>query len=122
MGFNRDGLGSDDDDTFGITKRSKDDETVGRVSLGLGRSESGLKRAVALGNSSFKSLEVDADDSSKMSGMTKKPLVQKSLAIEGLSEILKKAPAFTRTGVIPTKAPPPPMRTNQNNQPMKITN
>lgn len=83
MGFNRDGLGGDDDDTFGIPTRSKDDETVGRVSLGLGRSESGLKRAVTLGTSSFKSLEVGADDSSssKTSGMTKKPLVQKSLAM-----------------------------------------
>ena len=83
MGFNRDGLGGDDDDTFGIPTRSKDDETVGRVSLGLGRSDSGLKRAVTLGASSYKSLEVDADvsSSSKMSGGTKKPLVQKSLAI-----------------------------------------
>ena len=83
MGFNRDGLGGDDDDTFGIPTRSKDDETVGRVSLGLGRSESGLKRAVTLGTSSFKSLEVGADvsSSSKTSGMAKKPLVQKSLAM-----------------------------------------
>ena len=80
MGFNRDGLG-DDDDTFGITKRSKDDETVGRVSLGLGRTESGLKRAVTLGNSGFKSLVAGADDSSTTSSMTKKPLVQKSLAM-----------------------------------------
>jgi hypothetical protein len=83
MGFNRDGLGGDDDDTFGIPTRSKDDETVGRVSLGLGRSESGLKRAVTLGTNSFKSLEVGADvpSSSKTSGVTKKPLVQKSLAM-----------------------------------------
>ena len=85
MGFNRDGLGGDDsdDDTFGIPTRSKDDETVGRVSLGLGRSESGLKRAVTLGTNSLKSLEVGADvpSSSKTSGMTKKPLVQKPLAM-----------------------------------------
>ena len=83
MGFNRDGLG-DDDDTFGIPTRSKDDETVGRVSLGLGRSDSGLKRAVTLGTSSFKYLEVGEDDLSslnKTSSMTKKPLVQKSLAV-----------------------------------------
>ena len=83
MGFNRDGLGDDDDDTYGIPTRSKDDETVGRVSLGLGRSESGLKRAVTLGTSSFKSLDVGADVSSsnKTSGMINKPLVQKSLAM-----------------------------------------
>ena len=78
MGFNRDGLGGDDDDTFGIPTRSKDDETVGRASLGLGRSESGLKRAVTLGASSFKNLGVGADVSSSKSG---KPLVQKSLAM-----------------------------------------
>ena len=78
MGFNRDGLGGDDDDddTFGIPTRSKDDETVGRASLGLGRSESGLKRAVTLGASSFKTLGVGADVSS-----SKKPLIQKSLAM-----------------------------------------
>ena len=83
MGFNRDGLGGDDDDTFGIPIRSKDDETVGRVSLGLGRPEFGLKRSATLGASSFKSLEVGADvpSSSRMSGMTKKPLVQKSLTM-----------------------------------------
>ena len=82
MGFNRDGLG-DDDDTFRIPTWSKDNETVGRVSLGLGRSESGLKRAVTLGTSSFKSLEVgtDVSSSSMTSSMTKKPLVQKSLAM-----------------------------------------
>ena len=82
MGFNRDGL-CDDDDTFGTPTRSKDDETVGRVSVGLGRFESGMKRAVTLGTSSFKNLGVGADvaASSKTSGMTKKPLVQKSLAI-----------------------------------------
>ena len=82
MGFNRDGLGGEDEDTFGIPTRSKDDETVGRVSLGLGRSESGLKRAVTLGASSIKGLEVVADvsSSSKTSGVTKKP-VQKSLAM-----------------------------------------
>jgi hypothetical protein len=83
MGFNRDGLGGEDDDAFGIPTRSKDDETVGKVSLGLGRSESGLKRAVTLGTSSFKSLEAGADVSSsiKTSDMSKKPLVQKSLAM-----------------------------------------
>ena len=83
MGFNRDGLGDDDDDSFAIPIRSKDDETVGRVSLGLGRPESGLKRAATLGASRFKSLEVGADvsSSSRTSGLTKKPLVQKSLAM-----------------------------------------
>ena len=83
MGFNRDGHGGDDDDTFGIPIRSKDDETVGRVSLGLGRPESGLKRAATFGASSFKSLEVGADvsSSSKTPDMTKKLLVQKSLAM-----------------------------------------
>ncbi|KAF8806490.1 hypothetical protein BYT27DRAFT_7191045 [Phlegmacium glaucopus] len=82
MGFNRDGLG-EDDDNFVIPTRSKDDETVGRVSLGMGRSDTGLKRAATLGASSFKSLGVDADvsSSSKASGVTKKPLVQKSLAM-----------------------------------------
>jgi hypothetical protein len=83
MGFNRDGLGGDDDDTFGIPTRSKDDEMVGRVSLELGRSESVLKRAATLGASSLKGLEVDADvsSSSKTSDMSNKPLVQKSLAM-----------------------------------------
>ena len=82
MGFNRDGLG-DDDDTFGIPTRSKDDETVGRASLGIGRSQTGLKRAATLGASGFKGQGIDADVSSsnKTSGVTKKPLVQKSLAI-----------------------------------------
>ena len=78
MGFNRDGLGDGDDDTFGIPARSKDDETVG-----MGRSETGLKRAVTLGAGGFKSLGVDADvsSSSKTYGVTKKPSVQKSLAM-----------------------------------------
>ena len=78
MGFNRDE--HDDDDTFGIPTRSKDDATVKRVSLGLGRSETGLKRAATFGASSFKSPGVSTDVSSS-SGMLKKPLVQKSLAI-----------------------------------------
>jgi hypothetical protein len=83
MGFNRDGLGDDDDDTFGVPTRSKDDETVGRVSLGLGRSEMGLKRAATLGASRFKGLGNGADvaSSSKTSGMTDKPLIQKSLTM-----------------------------------------
>ena len=83
MGFNRDGLGDDDDHPLGVPPRSKDDETVGRVSLGLGQSEFGLKRAATLGASTFKCLEngVDVTLSSKMSGTTKKPLVQKSLAM-----------------------------------------
>ena len=104
MGFNRDGLGGDDDDTFGIPTRSKDDETVGRVSLGLGRSEFGLKRAVTLGNTSFKSLEVGAADSSGgTSSMAKKPLVQKSLAMfmsgkTGIAEGSQPAPGTTMRG------------------------
>ena len=83
MGFNRDGLDNDNDDTCKIPTRSKDDETVGRVSLGLGRSETGLRRTVTLGASSFKSLGVGADvsSSSKMPDITKKPLVQKSLTM-----------------------------------------
>ena len=83
MGFNRNGLGDDDDDTFGIPTRSKDDETVGRVSLGLGQSETSLKRAATFGASSFKGLGdgIDVASSSKTSGVAKKPLVQKSLAM-----------------------------------------
>ena len=83
MGFNRDEHGSDDDDTFKISARSKDDAAVGRISLGLGRSESGLKRAATLGTSNFKDLGPDVSSLSKTStsAVTKKPLVQKSLAM-----------------------------------------
>ena len=83
MGFNRDGPSDDDDDTFGVPTRSKDDGTVGRVSLGLGRSETSLKRAATLGASGFKGLGNGANvaSSSKASGMTEKPLVQKSLTM-----------------------------------------
>ncbi|KAF8161241.1 hypothetical protein B0H34DRAFT_372141 [Crassisporium funariophilum] len=81
MGFNRDAPG--DDDCFEGHARSKDDETIGRTSLGMGRPDGGLKRAATVGAAGFKATGSNANaaaSSSKASGATK-PLVQKSLTM-----------------------------------------
>lgn len=83
MGFNRDDAEDDGED---VPVRSKDDVTVGRASIGVGRASgsggAALQRAATLGSSSFKPKSTNgAASSSKASTATGKKFVQKPLSM-----------------------------------------
>jgi len=78
MGFNREFSG--DDEEPDVLTKTQDDGKVGRVSLGLGRPDGGLKRAATLGAGAFKAPTTTVAASSSKTASGNQP-VQKTLTM-----------------------------------------